>query len=104
MGDANTRPEDVDRAAQAVRISLEQLIDHAGARGRPGRVPHTAAAPAAAETFDVCKTNVFPAREPALRATPEAFALAPEVLAPTPVPGAPRPVADPNSPAPASPP
>jgi hypothetical protein len=87
MGDAHMRPEDADRAAQAVRVSLEQLIDHAAARERPTRIPYTRAAPSEADGFDVCKTNVFPPREPELRATPEAFALAPEVLALTPVPG-----------------
>jgi hypothetical protein len=87
MGDAHMRPEDADRASKAVRISLEQLIDHAAGRERPNRLPHTAAAPVDPDAFDVCKNNVFPMREPALRATPEALALAPEVLAPTPVPG-----------------
>lgn len=87
MGDAHMRPQDADLASQAVRTSLEQLIDHAGARERRARIPYTRAAPAEPDGFDVCKTNVFPARDPALRATPEAFALAPEVLASTPVPG-----------------
>jgi len=87
MGDAHMRPQDADRAAQAVRVSLEQLIDHAAGRERPIKIPYTRAAPAEADGFDVCKTSVFPARDPALRATPEAIALAPEVLAPTPVPG-----------------
>ncbi len=32
MGDAHMRPEDAERAASAVRISLEQLIDHAAGR------------------------------------------------------------------------
>ena len=60
MGDAHMRPEDADRASTAVRISLEQLIDHAAGRERPNRLPHTAAAPSDADGFDVCKTNVFP--------------------------------------------
>jgi hypothetical protein len=87
MGDAHMRPEDADRASHAVRISLEQVIDHAAGRDRANRLPYVAAAPADADGFDVCKTNVFPTREPALRAGPEVIALAPEVLAPTPVPG-----------------
>jgi hypothetical protein len=87
MGDAHMRPEDADRASQAVRISLEQLIDHAAGRPRPVRLPYTPGAPAEADGFDVCKTNVFPTRETAQRAGPEAIALAPEVLASTPVPG-----------------
>jgi hypothetical protein len=87
MGDAHMRPEDAERAAQAVRVSLEQLIDHAAARERATRIPYTRGAPSEADGFDVCKTNVFPSRELELRATPEAFVLAPEVLAQTPVPG-----------------
>ena len=39
MGDAHMRPEDAERAASAVRISLEQLIDHAAGRERAARVP-----------------------------------------------------------------
>jgi hypothetical protein len=87
MGDAHMRTEDAERAAQAVRVSLEQLVDHAAGRERSSRIPYTRAAPSEADGFDVCKSNVFPSREPELRATPEAYALAPEVLAQTPVPG-----------------
>ena len=58
MGDAHMRPEDAERAASAVRISLEQLIDHATgrdlptpcARTRPRRRPSPM-------RFDVCKNN-----------------------------------------------
>jgi hypothetical protein len=87
MGDAHMRPEDAQRAAQAVRVSLEQLIDHAAGRDRPARLPHTPAAPAEPDALDVCKTNVFTRREEGLRATPQAWTLAAEVLGPTPVPG-----------------
>ena len=34
MGDAHMRPEDAERTAAAVRMSLEQLIDHASGRDR----------------------------------------------------------------------
>ena len=87
MGDAHMRPQDAERAASAVRISLEQLIDHAAGRERAARVPHTAAAPAEPDAFDVCKNNVLPRREAGVRPTPEILALLPEVLGPTPVPG-----------------
>ncbi len=87
MGDAHMRPEDAERAARAVRISLEQLVDHAAGRERAARVPHTPAAPAEPDAFDVCKSNTLPRREVALRATPEVLAQLPEVLGPTPVPG-----------------
>ncbi len=87
MGDAHMRPQDAERAATAVRASLQQLIDHAAGRDRPTRLPHTPAAPAEPDALDVCKTNVLMARDEGLRATPEAWAQLPEVLGPTPVPG-----------------
>jgi hypothetical protein len=87
MGDAHMRPQDAERAAAAVRASLEQLIDHAAGRDRTARLPHTPAAPAEPDALDVCKTNVFARREEGLRATPQAWTLASEVLGPTPVPG-----------------
>jgi hypothetical protein len=87
MGDAHMRTQDAERAASAVRISLEQLIDHAAGRERSARVPHTPAAPAEADRFDVCKNNVLPRRDLGVRVTPEVLALLPEVLGPTPVPG-----------------
>jgi hypothetical protein len=87
MGDAHMRPQDAERAATAVRASLQQLIDHAAGRDRPARLPHTPAAPAEPDALDVCKTNVLMARDEGLRGTPEAWAQLPEVLGPTPVPG-----------------
>jgi hypothetical protein len=87
MGDAHMRPQDAERAATAVRISLEQLIDHAAGRDRPARLSHTPAAPAEPDALDVCKTNVFARRPEDLRPGPEIWALAPEVLGPTPIPG-----------------
>jgi hypothetical protein len=88
MGDAHMRPEDAERASQAVRISLEQLLDHvAGRRVRDGHATHTPGAPAEPDTLDVCKNNVFPQRPEGQRANPEVLALVPEVLGPTPVPG-----------------
>ena len=87
MGDAHMRPQDAERAAAAVRKSLEQLVDHAAGRERASRVPHTPSAPAEPDAMDVCKNNNFPTREASLRATPEALAQVPEVLGPTPVPG-----------------
>src|SRR3982751_2287523 len=87
MGDAHMRLQDLERAAGAVRVSLEQVIDHATGRGRALRVPHTPAAPSEPDALDICKTNTFARREEGLRATPEAYAQVPEVLGPTPVPG-----------------
>ena len=87
MGDAHMRPQDAERAASAVRISLEQLIDHAAGRERTTRVPHTPGAPAEADRFDVCKNNVLPRRDLGMRVTPEIVAVLTDVLGPTPVPG-----------------
>ncbi len=39
MGDAHMRPEDAERAASAVRVSLQQVIDHATGRNLATRVP-----------------------------------------------------------------
>ncbi|HSB26172.1 MAG TPA: hypothetical protein VLE94_23970 [Burkholderiaceae bacterium] len=87
MGDAHMRPEDAERAAAVVRTSLQQVIDHASGRGLATSVPHTPAAPAEPDAFDVCKNNNFPRRAEGVRATPEALAQLPDVLGPTPVPG-----------------
>ena len=54
MGDAHMRPEDAERAAEAVRLSLEQLLDTAAGRSRKINLPYTPAAPAEPEAFDVC--------------------------------------------------
>ncbi|HEY6133041.1 MAG TPA: hypothetical protein VIW70_03595 [Rubrivivax sp.] len=87
MGDAYMRPQDAERAATAVRASLEQVIDHAAGRGNAARVPHTPDAPILPDAFDVCRTNILPRRAEGLRAPPEAWAQIPDVLGPTPVPG-----------------
>lgn len=87
MGDAHMRPADAERAARAVRISLEQLVDHAAGRQRAGGLPLTAAAPGEPDAFDVCKAMVFERRDEGLKLSAEAIALLPEVLGTTPVPG-----------------
>ena len=87
MGDAHMRPEDAQRAGVAVRGSLEQVLDHAAGRARTLMLPHTPAAPASPEDFDVCANNTFSRREQGLRAPPVAYELAYEVLRPTPIPG-----------------
>lgn len=87
MGDAHMRPEDAERSAAAVRVSLEQLIDHAAGTDRPIKVPHTTGAPGDPDSFDVCQAAKMPARAPDVRATPEGFMQAGEVLRMTPIPG-----------------
>jgi len=87
MGDAHMRPEDAERAAAAVRLSLEQLLDTFAGHSRKSDLPYVPAAPADPETFDVCANSTlvpWPAgREP----TPAAIQLGVEVVLLTPVPG-----------------
>ena len=87
MGDAHMRPEDAERAAAAVRLSLEQLLDTVAGHSRKSNLPYVPASPADPETFDVCANSTlvpWPAgREP----TPPAIQLGVEVVLLTPVPG-----------------
>jgi hypothetical protein len=88
MGDAHMRPQDAERAANAVRVSLEQLVDHATGRQRAVRLVHTPTAPGEPDAFDVCKNNAFDKRrDEGLRVSPDAYALLPDVLGSTPIPG-----------------
>ena len=56
MGDAHMRPDDARVAAQAVRRSLDQLIDLAAGKPLPG-VKHSTLLPADPESLDVCNTS-----------------------------------------------
>jgi hypothetical protein len=86
MGDAHMRPEDAQRAAEAVRLSLEQVLDTAAGRPRATNLPYTPAAPGEPEAFDVCSNDRLgpwlQGREPTL----EAVNMGVEVLLLTPVP------------------
>jgi hypothetical protein len=84
MGDAHMRPEDAEVGAAAVRRSLEQVLDVAA--GREPRMPLAPQAPAAPESFDVCRSTALPTRSDDLRALPEHRPLLAEILAYTPVP------------------
>ena len=86
MGDAHMRPEDAERAAAAVRLSLEQVLDTAAGRSRKTNLPYTPAAPAEPEAFDVCKNDKLGPWSQGREAAPEAVQLGVEVLALTPVP------------------
>jgi hypothetical protein len=86
MGDAHMRPEDAERAAVAVRASIEQVLDTATGRERPTNMGHTPGAPGQPDAFDVCKNDTLPMRPEPLRVRREALVLAGEVLKPTPVP------------------
>lgn len=92
MGDSHMRAEDRDRAAAAVRTSLEQLLDTATGRSRIANLPHTPGAPGQPDTFDVCKTNNLIERPEPIPGAWEEYRTAyatdlVEVLKPTPVPG-----------------
>ena len=92
MGDAHMRPEDLDRAAGAVRTSLEQLLDTAAGRSRAANLPHVPAALPDPDSFDVCKNNRLLERPEALPGPRQVYrdpyiADLREVLLPTPVPG-----------------
>ena len=92
MGDANMRPEDAERAAAAVRASLEQLLDTASGR-RPATEPPSmpAAAPSRPDAFNVCQNQVLIDR-PDITAAPDTYKHAvvadlAAVLVQTPIPG-----------------
>lgn len=87
MGDAHMRPEDAQLAAAAVRRSLSQVIDALEGRGGPGTVPHTPAAAAEPDAFDVCRSQVFAPRPEGLQYDEATAPLFVAVLVPTPVPG-----------------
>jgi hypothetical protein len=86
MGDAHMRPEDAEVAAQAVRASLDQLIDAAGGKAVPG-VRHSTSLPAEPESLDVCNTVTFPRRPPGQQFNKEVAPVLAQALQPTPVPG-----------------
>jgi hypothetical protein len=86
MGDAHMRLEDAKRAAEAVRLSLEQVLDTAANRQRTTNIQYTPAAPDEPETFDVCDNGHLEPMSQGLEPTPEALQLGVEVLMLTPVP------------------
>jgi hypothetical protein len=57
MGDANMRLEDAERAAAAVRTSLEQVLDAAAGRTRAADLPYTPTAAAHPDGYNVCKNQ-----------------------------------------------
>jgi hypothetical protein len=86
MGDAHMRPEDAQRAAEAVRLSLEQVLDTAAGRTRQTNLPYTPAAPGEPEAIDVCSNDRLGPWSQGREPTFEAVELGVEVLLLTPVP------------------
>jgi hypothetical protein len=84
MGDAHMRPEDAQRAAEAVRMSLEELVDAATQRLGDALPPHTLEAPMEPDSFDVCKATALP--RPTGPQALDSVLLGVEVLRSTPIP------------------
>lgn len=83
VGDAYMRPEDAERAAVAVRESLEQILDAASGRGPAAGLPYDPAAPLLPDSFNVCTSITMPAR----KAHPSLRPLFVAVIEDVPVPG-----------------
>ncbi len=67
MGDAHMRPEDAQRAAATVRLSLEQVLDVASGRSTGAEFPYTPQAASTPAAFDVCTNQKIELRPEALR-------------------------------------
>jgi hypothetical protein len=83
MGDAHMRPQDMELAARAISISLQQVLDFAVARDTGYLQPYSALASADADNFNVCSETQLPAQKNINQYTP---ALSDAIL-PTPIPG-----------------
>ena len=86
MGDAHMRPEDAARAGEAVRLSIEQLLDTAAGRPRTHNLPYEPKAPSQPDAFDICEHDSIEPRPEAAKVQPEALQLGVELLRLTPIP------------------
>jgi hypothetical protein len=86
MGDAHMRPDDAEVGAAAVRTSLMQVLDVASGHANGKAFPHTPAAPAEPDAFDVCHNNTLPHRPPGMSVQDAHTPLFEQTLAATPVP------------------
>jgi hypothetical protein len=82
-GDAWMRPEDATRAAQAVQLSLEQLLDEVQGSGTLSHSGPANPLLFAPDTLDVCAMNYMPSNQ----FPPNAGALLEKIIKTTPVPG-----------------
>jgi hypothetical protein len=87
LGDAHMRTEDAERAAAAVRSSLEQLVDVAANRPGKNRLKYVPEAPDQPDALDICHSTQLGERPNALIATPEAYQLGVAIVLQMPVPG-----------------
>jgi hypothetical protein len=86
MGDAHMRAEDAARASEAVRLSIEQLLDTAAGRPREYNIPYEPKAPSLPDAFDICDHDALEPRPEGVPVHPEALQLGVEVLRLTPIP------------------
>ena len=88
MGDAHMRPQDAAFASAVVRRSLQEVLAVATTGSAEGTAfPHTPAAPAEPDDFDVCRNDALPLRAPGTTPQPEHRPFFTAVLVGTPVPG-----------------
>jgi hypothetical protein len=87
MGDAHMRPQDAKLAGQAVRASLEQVLDATAGGSRSYAFPYDRSVEAAPDAFDICRAQIFPSRPELERQAALFRPFAQEVLLATPVPG-----------------
>ncbi len=87
MGDGWMRPEDADRAGEAVRRSLAQLLDSAAGQGPVLAAAPTEPNPSSTAPVDTCKLKAMPGLNIDPAAVPLAVPLLAEVILPTPEPG-----------------
>ena len=87
MGDAYMRrPQDAQVAANAVRVSLEQVLDTAAGKAGDNAFKHAPGAPATPDAFNVCTSMTLPRREPGTEVPPSVAPILGQVLRQTPVP------------------
>jgi hypothetical protein len=83
MGDGWIRPEDAGRAAEAVRKSLEQLLDAAAGRGPVLDIVPAEPTPSSPGSMNTCKLKAMPSQ----KIDPAARLLFADVVLPIPQPG-----------------
>ena len=83
VGDAWMRPEDAERAAAVVKLSLEELLDAVEGKGPTAELAPVIAEPLMPNSFNVCRESVMPNYQSASAYVPMLV----DVLNQTPIPG-----------------